>query len=348
MPVYPGKKKGTHRATVWAGGRQHEQIVHGSRAQALEVEARMRISLRARPLVGSDPTFFSFSTVTYAAHARVHLGPRTWKNGRKYQVASLAEFFGDTRLSALSTLMVESYAAARVVEHMASTVNNELRTLSAILSYARGDCGLYVPEIKIRKLKEPGRRARAWGPGEVARLLSTCRRKDPGLLPFVVFLLNTGCRKGESVAARWSWVDERARMLRITPSVEWAPKNRKPREVPISDALWALLESLPRTHERIFPNAEGVGYVKFPDARFLAVRRKAKLSGGPHTTRHTFASMFLAAGGSLHQLAGLLGHSTTRTTELYAHFLPGHLEAARNVVNVRIPGLARVGGRKSA
>lgn len=347
MPVYPGRKKGTHRVTVWANNKQNERVVQGSRSQALEAEARMRIELRARPAVGHDPTLWDFLTVTYAAHARVHLGPRTWKNGRKYQVATLAEFFGDLRLSELTTLLVQSYAAERAQHHMATTVNNELRTLSAVLKYAREDCGLYVPAVKIRKLKEPERRVRAWSPAEVAKLLATCRRKDPRLLPLVIFLLNTGCRKGEAIAALWSWVDERTRMLRITPSATWAPKTRRPREVPLSDAVWSVLEGLPRTGPHIFPNVGGIGYVKFPDARFLAVKRAAKLTGGPHTLRHTFASMFLAARPDMPTLARILGHSALRTTELYAHLLPGHLEGARNVVNVSY-GLARVGRRQSA
>jgi hypothetical protein len=35
-----------------------------------------------------------------------------------------------------------------------------------------------------------------------------------------------------------------------------------------------------------------------------------------------------------HQLAGILGHSQTRVTELYTHLLPGHLDRARNAVNL--------------
>jgi len=32
-----------------------------------------------------------------------------------------------------------------------------------------------------------------------------------------------------------------------------------------------------------------------------------------------------------------LGHSETRTTKLYAHLLPSHLERARNVVSFPAP-----------
>jgi hypothetical protein len=36
-------------------------------------------------------------------------------------------------------------------------------------------------------------------------------------------------------------------------------------------------------------------------------------------------------------LARILGHSTTRTTELYAHMMPDHMHAQRNVVNIAAP-----------
>ena len=56
------------------------------------------------------------------------------------------------------------------------------------------------------------------------------------------------------------------------------------------------------------------------------------MKGGAHTLRHTYASYFLQT-KSLAALAGVLGHSHTRVTELYAHLLPNHLEGARNAVS---------------
>jgi site-specific recombinase XerD len=36
-------------------------------------------------------------------------------------------------------------------------------------------------------------------------------------------------------------------------------------------------------------------------------------------TRHTFASQFVLAGGSIEKLSKLMGHSSVTTTERYAH-----------------------------
>ena len=47
-----------------------------------------------------------------------------------------------------------------------------------------------------------------------------------------------------------------------------------------------------------------------------------------------YASHFLRDVPDLFELARVLGHSHVRVTELYTHRLPGHLERARNAVDL--------------
>jgi integrase len=101
----------------------------------------------------------------------------------------------------------------------------------------------------------------------------------------------------------------------------------------MSDACRAVLTG-PRASARwVFPKGSGDRYVDFPKDAFWAARKRAKLSGGPHTLQHIFASHFLQKVPDLFLLAHVLGHSHQRVTELYAHLLPDHLARARNAVN---------------
>jgi len=165
----------------------------------------------------------------------------------------------------------------------------------------------------------------------------------------IVVLVNTGLRKSESIAAEWSWVDWREKLLRLPVTEKWAPKSKKPREVPLSDAVLRTLRRIPRRGEAIFINRFGNRYREFPDATWDKVVARAKLEGGPHKLRHTFASLFLEAKPDLFQLSKILGHSHTKTTEMYSHLLPGHLKTARNVVDIGPNHGGHHGGRvKSA
>jgi len=56
-----------------------------------------------------------------------------------------------------------------------------------------------------------------------------------------------------------------------------------------------------------------------------------------HDLRHTFATQFVANGGSMHALSGVLGHTFEAMTARYAHFGLEHAKAAAQVVSFEIP-----------
>ena len=137
--------------------------------------------------------------------------------------------------------------------------------------------------------------------------------------------------------------------IRIWPNDEWQPKNGKPREIPISDGLRPFLEGERSSPKWVFHNSDGERFASFPKAQFYEAQERAKLSGGPHRLRHTFASIFLAKEPDLGLLAVVLGHSDEAVTRLYAHMLPGRLARARNVVSVTPPdGKAMAEARRVA
>jgi integrase len=337
MPIYKGRRPGTWRVTIYVAGKQREWLIEGNRADARRFEEDTRIDLRVSLVASSrtEMTFYRFCRAHYGPHAAMHLGANTWEKCRRYQLRALSRHFGKMRLSQVAT-GVASYkesCLARKVE--ASTINHDLKTLRTMLRWARKEKLLdVVPEFEL--LPERGqRRARAWTLSEIGRLYAAAGKLSTWLVPLLHFLLDTGCRKGELVACDWSWVDWQRELLVIPVTEVWQPKDKDERDVPLSPAL---LESLRARRGEptapMFPSRFGERYARFPDREFQHVVEAAGLRGGPHTTRHTFASHFLQARPDLVLLAQVMGHSTTRVTELYAHFLPDHLEKARGAVQL--------------
>lgn len=346
MANYPGRRAGTRRIVIWSEGRPLEWVFAGSKADGAKFEARKKLELAAREGARRAVPRFSTLCQEYGLHAEQHLKPTTWRV-RRFQLANLIEFFGQKPADAISSQMVDAYKASRrdtlsvrgpnamkaMVEP--STVNAELRVLRTIWIWAT-DAGYPMPKLKWKRLPVRGEgRARAFTSEELERLYAACRRTgSPSLLLLVIFMVNTGCRKGEAIVAEWSWVDQKTGLLKIPSNKYWQPKNGKAREVPLSDAVKAILAG-PRKHPtHLFPSIRGVPLKRFPKELWGIAIEAAGLTGGPHQLRHSYASHFLQTEPDLQLLGKIMGHSAAKVTELYAHLLPGHLERARNAVNI--------------
>ena len=335
MPVYAKGDK--WRVVVWHRGTRHDFIQEGTKAEAKQFEAAKRIEFRSH-----DPstagrhvlTFSEFSKGAYLAHAERQLKERTLTN-RAYTLKRLIDFFGSTKLTDLSVGAAEEYKQKRIDQGIgASTINDELKVFRTVIRYAH-DLGVPAALPKIKDVPTHGvkRKVTAWTAAEVTKLIQTAKRKRPEIAGLVVFLVNTGCRKGEAIALEWSAVDLKRGLIRIEPGEEWQPKDGEARQIPISADLLPWLKGKRKSKRWVFPNRSRERYAYWPQRAFDQVRKAAKLKGGPHTARHTFATHFLGAGGNLHVLAKILGHSTSYVTDLYGHLLPDHLEAARNIVS---------------
>lgn len=345
MPNYKGRRPGTRRIVIWTSGAPTEWIIEGTKADGDQFEAQKRLELgmSGTSRKGAEQLLQIFRA--YSVHAKVHLKESTWDDVRVYQVATLSGFFGNIRSDKLTVSNVDAFKRLRLKEVQPSSVNNELRVLRRILNWARQ---LYlVADVKWQFLKaRTSDRVKYWTKAELERIFAACREKYPLLLPMFVFLANTGCRKGEAIAARWDWFDFDRANITIPASRLWQPKSGRSRDVPMSDALRAHLLG-PRRHPEIaFPTigasrkSKPRQYEDFPKDIFWEVLRLAGVTGNPHMFRHSFAAHFLSEVPDMPLLAEILGHSTTRVTEIYAHFLPQKLERARNAVNLGTPTMA--------
>lgn len=135
----------------------------------------------------------------------------------------------------------------------------------------------------------------------------------------------TGCRKGEALTAMWT---DFARGVWTKPSHH--TKQKRVEHVPLNEQALALLETLPRDGEYLFPGRTGAHLtdLKGPWAK---VSHFADLSGVRiHDLRHSFASHLVSSGVSLPIVGKLLGHTQPQTTARYAHLADNPLREAAN------------------
>jgi integrase len=153
------------------------------------------------------------------------------------------------------------------------------------------------------------------------------------LRPLFVVALETGLRKGDLLALRWSSVDLKNGWLRVAMG-----KTQEEALIPLSRLCRAALEEC-RTrvvgHEFVFVSegaprrkagvrALAPQWRRVPEVRVLRAFETAKKLAGItrrfrfHDLRHTFASTLASQGVSLQVIAKALGHTTTRMSERYA------------------------------
>jgi integrase len=325
MPVYR-KSKDRWRVVIFQRGQRSDFILRGSKEEAEAAEAQERVRLSLTDPTTTAPravlTFGDFCVNHYRPHAELHLRGSSWER-RASILGFLMEAFGDVKLTGIRPIDIDAYARKRAEDGLRKvSINNELRVLRVVLNFAR-ERQFLVTDAKVKLLRVPfDGRAKAWSAEEINRLLVALQSEAKDLVPIVLFILNTGVRNGEARALPWDRVNFETGHVEIWPSEEWQPKNGLPREIPISDALMAVLKGLPRRGKWVFPNGNGEQWAFWPKRQFERATSKAGFLGGPHRLRHTFASHFLVKVPDLGVLAAILGHSEESVTRLYAHMLP--------------------------
>ncbi len=129
-------------------------------------------------------------------------------------------------------------------------------------------------------------------------------------------LLLSGARKREVLDATWSDFDMLNKLWTIPIT-----KNGKKRILPITKPLQTILNQIPKDKTPYLfasplTNKPYISiYQSWNSARVKANLKEVRM----HDLRHTYASALVNAKCSLYEVQVLLGHSTAKMTQRYAH-----------------------------
>jgi len=210
---------------------------------------------------------------------------------------------------------------------------SQLWTLAVTHGVLEGPC----PTKQIKLPKRDNQRQRFLSPDEAKQLLDTLRQRSKRTHDMALFALQCGLRFGEIAKLRWEDLDLNNKTILIRD-----PKSRRNRHAIITDTLLKVIEERrpPRPAGLIFPDHEGKPMARISKT-FTRVANELfnKDVEDPrnrvcfHTLRHTFASSLVAAGGTLYLVQKLLGHSSIKMTERYAHLSSDNLRDLLNNVH---------------
>jgi integrase len=187
------------------------------------------------------------------------------------------------------------------------------------------------PFAAVKALKEQEIFPRYLEQEEIARILAA--EGHPRYLALWLFLLLTGCRRSEAMSLAWRDIDFSARRITILKT-----KNRRPKIVYISSELQEVLETL----------GPGIGKLwswslRQASRRFQQLVKRLGIEARLHDLRHTYASYMAMLGVDLLTIKNLMGHKDIKSTQIYAHLSPGHMEQAQaklaNALNISGKGI---------
>jgi integrase len=230
--------------------------------------------------------------------------------------------FGARRLSEISKAeLVVFHTSKREQGYAPGTVDRMLVLIRYMFNLA---CkwGLLISEQHPVKnfdfFNVPNGRERYLSAEEVERLVHVLELSENKDLSGIVHgLLLTGCRRGELLNARWEDVDLEKGIWKIPLT-----KQGKPHYIPLTNDLKDYFIGLASRgqSEFLFPSPlTGRPYKSI----YYSWDRARRLAGMPelriHDLRHSFASFLVNSGRSLYEVQRLLGHTSPRTTQRYAH-----------------------------
>jgi len=298
---------------------------------------------RARGLTEAAPVKATFREAGSRWHA--HGVARGWRASTVADYDSclrrLNDAFGDLPLAKLTEGRVEEWLATLRKQVAARTIRKLLFVGGAVCQRAHREWPGYTsnPFRAVEGGMRPERRTvdvysdeEAWA---VVRAAATEQEKAILLLAW-----RAGLRRGEIPPLLVRDVDFVASHLHVRRSyvhgvLNPTPKGRRERAVPLEQEVACALEKLlkdrgdPAGDELLFPGDDGgllnpdAISASFRAARDAAGVRKLRL----HDLRHTYCSRLAMRGVPLWKVAQFAGHSSTMTTEGYAHFAPSDADA---------------------
>lgn len=213
--------------------------------------------------------------------------------------------------------IINSYHQNMVAEKTYSdqTIN---QSVNAIKLYYSGFLGKQIQLNQVIRPKMGRKLPKVWNKEEVQKILNSLTNIKHKALLFLIY--GSGLRIGEALNLRIENIDSKRMLINIYNS-----KGKKDRSTILGVATLKTLRKYYKKYkpkDYLFEGQFGGKYSAGSAGKILAkaiTKTKVPRRGGLHSLRHSFATHLLEAGTDLRYIQVLLGHNSSKTTEIYTH-----------------------------
>lgn len=219
-----------------------------------------------------------------------------------------------------------------------NTVNKYLLCLSAILSHSVKELELIEinPCTKVKLMPKPKGRTRFLSIDEISTFLNACKEHSLMVYIFALISISTGARYSEVLHLKVENIDYQNCQVHYLDT-----KNKEHRGVPIEQNVLELVKQYiaenkidsgnifrPKRKDGDYPYIKGVLEKIIKNLEFEDFRI--------HDIRHTTASYIAMNGGSLLDIAEILGQKSLVMARRYSHLTKKHTATVLNKVTTKI------------
>ncbi|NOR74674.1 MAG: tyrosine-type recombinase/integrase [Draconibacterium sp.] len=232
-------------------------------------------------------------------------------------------YFSDKKLPEITPDEINGYIL-ELINSKNISISQQNQRINAIKFYYEKVLNRQKQYFEIERPRAEKKLPNVLSKEEISRLIKTIYNIKHKCIISIIY--SAGLRRSEVLNIKPEDIDSIRMLIKITGG-----KGNKDRYSLLSVKL---LEDLRIYHKEYKPKKwlfEGQAGGKYSAESVAQILKKALLKSGirkkvtPHTLRHSFATHLLEQGIDLRYIQELLGHSNSKTTEIYTHVSNKHL-----------------------
>lgn len=210
----------------------------------------------------------------------------------------------------------------------ASTIN---QSVNALKLYYDKIAGVKMDMSLIERPKLGKKLPKVYSVNEVQQIIQNTNNDKHKTILFIIY--SAGLRISEAIRLQKEDINFDRKLIHIRKA-----KGNKERFTMLSENAIGLLHKYFRDYSPTNYLFEGQYGDQYSDSSIRNIYNKAVLraglpkKGGPHILRHSFATHLLEQGVDIRYIQVLLGHNSSKTTEIYTHV------STRNIEQIKSPG----------
>lgn len=219
-----------------------------------------------------------------------------------------------------------------------NTINKYIMCISAILSYAVKELEIIEinPCSKVSLMPKPDGRKRFLSMDEISIFLKACKEHSLMVYLYTLILISTGARYSEVLHLKVEDIDYENQQIYYLKT-----KNKESRGVPIEESVLEVIKQYLKENQidtgNIFRPKRGDGEYPYIKGILEKIIKDSGLKDFHiHDIRHTTASYIAMSGGSLLDIAEILGHKSLVMARRYSHLTKKHTATVLNKVTTKI------------